>query len=216
MSSKVRKPPRNNRESACDGNGIESLYLQFLKQFYEKGDRRKTQDLAARVENALAASPDYAGSIREEEIRSLIAESRGDFAQAARSREAEIRKILQLHTLSVNTPGWEYVARQYGFSDVSDRLDLLAILYDELGDLDRAIATLHESKRYCESHGIPFDGRDLLDELEQARDAAVEGHPDHVVAREQIDDAACKHKEKHHEWHHESDCKLDADSACQF
>jgi hypothetical protein len=131
----------------------------------------------------------YAGSIREEEIRSLIAESRGDFAQAARSREAEIRKILQLHTLSVNTPGWEYVARQYDFSDVSDRLDLLAILYDELGDLDRAIATLRESKQYCESHEAPFDGQGLLDELEQAREKQAARSP-RRVDRDQLDDFA--------------------------
>lgn len=90
------------------------------------------------------------------------------FARAARFREAEIRKILELHSLSVNTPSWEYVARQYDFSDVSDRLDLLAALYEKLGDSERAIATLLESKHYCESHGVPFDGQDVLAELQAA------------------------------------------------
>ena len=60
-------------------------------------------------------------------------------------------------------------SRQYDYSDLSDRLDILASLYAERGDLDRAVDLLQESKRFCESHQIPFDGQDLLDEYEQAR-----------------------------------------------
>ena len=104
----------------------------------------------------------------------MIAEFRGDFAEAARSREAEIRKILALHALTANTDNWKYVSRRYDFSDVSDRLDLLAILYDAQGELDSRISTLMESRHYCESHRIPFDAQDLLDELEQARTGSTD------------------------------------------
>jgi hypothetical protein len=61
------------------------------------------------------------------------------------------------------------VFRHYDYGDISDRLDLLAILYAEQGYLDRAIKTLEESKRFCESHEIRFDGGDLLEELEESR-----------------------------------------------
>jgi hypothetical protein len=63
----------------------------------------------------------------------------------------------------------QYVSRKYDFDDVSDRLNLLAILYDEQGELERAIAVLMESKQYCASHNIPFDALDLLEELELDR-----------------------------------------------
>jgi len=160
---------RKTQKSACNEDNLHSLYLEFLKRFYEDGDRKQARKLATRLEQALASSPDDAAAIRGDEIRSLLAELRGDFAEAARCRETEIRRILELHSLVVNTPSWDYVSRRYDFSDVSDRLDLLALLYDKQGDLDRAIATLIESRDYCQSHKIPFDGREILEELEQDR-----------------------------------------------
>ncbi|HVA51474.1 MAG TPA: hypothetical protein VNH11_34345 [Pirellulales bacterium] len=160
-----RKPP-----TASDG--IESLYLDLLHSFYDAGDRKKAEKIATRLGAALATRPDFSDSIRAEEIRSLIAELRGDLAAAIRSREAEIRKILELHSLAINTPSWPRVIKLYDFSDISDRLDLLAILYDGSGDLDRAISTLRESKQFCEAHMIPFDGQELLDELERSRQSA--------------------------------------------
>ncbi len=146
---------------------LESLYDEFLDLFYGNGDRKSARKLVRPLKD-LANSPEYADSIRAEEVRSLLAEFRGDLTEAIRRREAEIRKIYELHGMSINTPSWELVKRRYDFSDVGDRLDLLALLYDRLGDLDRAIAILHESKHYCEAHGVPFDGQDILDELTQA------------------------------------------------
>jgi hypothetical protein len=164
---------RNSNKSVPSPQELDLLYLRLVKLFYEKGDRKEAQTVVSHLKRVLAASPDYSSSIRGKEIRSLIAEFRGDFVEAARSREAEIRKILELHTLTANTEHWKYVSQQYDFSDVSDRLDLLAILYDTKGELDRAIATLLESKHYCESHRIPFDAQDLLEELGQARTARM-------------------------------------------
>jgi hypothetical protein len=158
-------------KSGAAGETVEALYAQLLTAFYENGNRAQARTVASRLDKALAASPDAADSIRAEEIRSLIAELRGDLRQAVESREAEIRKILELHTLTVRRPSWDYLVRRYDFSDVSDRLDLLAALYDRQGDVDRAIATLHESKQYCQAHQVPFDGQDLLQELEYGRTA---------------------------------------------
>jgi hypothetical protein len=151
---------------------IDALCVEFLKRFYDQRDREKAAQIAARLRIVISDSPEFADSIRGEEVRSLIAELDGNFQEASRSREAELRKILELHARTVNTRGWEYVAREYDFSDVSDRLDLLAILYDRQGDVARAIATLRESQQYCISHDVPFDGQDLLDELEQGQNGA--------------------------------------------
>ncbi|HEX7449135.1 MAG TPA: hypothetical protein VF306_16395, partial [Pirellulales bacterium] len=51
-----------------------------------------------------------------------------------------------------------------GYEDLSDRLDLLAGLYHDNGDLDRAINALQESKQLCEQQCLEFDGGDMLDE----------------------------------------------------
>ena len=170
MISKARS---RRPKSRSDAVAVETLYLRLLRQFYEEDNRERAEQTALQLEASLASSPEFARSIRGDEIRSLIAELRNDFAEAARCREAEIRKILELHSLAVNSPSWKYVARQYDFDDVSDRLDVLALLYDRLGDADRAVATLVESKHYCASHGIRFDGQALLDELSQSRNGAA-------------------------------------------
>jgi hypothetical protein len=163
------KAPRHRSKTVSATDEVEDLYLELLKWFYEKDDRNRAEEVARRLEVALANRPEVADSIRGEEIRSLLAELHGDLVEAARSRESEIRKILELHSLAMETPDWAYVFRQYDYSDVSDRLDLLAMLYAEQGDLDRAVKTLQESKLFCQSHGVPFDGQDLLSELEQSR-----------------------------------------------
>jgi hypothetical protein len=141
------KANRNGAESVLSPRVLESLYFSLVKLFYDKHDREQTGKIAARLERALATSPEFSSSIR---------------------------KILELHALTANTPKWKYVSRQYDFSDVSDRLDLLATLYDAQGELDRAISILLESQDYCASHKILFDAEDLLDELTQARIGATE------------------------------------------
>ncbi len=148
---------------------VETLYASLIDVFYDKTDRERARQIATKLQRILDNRPDVADSIRGEEIRSLIAELNGNLQEAIRRRECEIRRILELHSLACGKPGWAYVLRQYDYGDVSDRLDLLASLYFSVGDWDRAIATLRESKAYCEGHGIAFDGQDLLDEFEQER-----------------------------------------------
>ncbi len=185
----TRKAIRDRQKPAEVADETESLYQELLHWFYEKANRERAQKVARRLEAALAARPDVADSIRGEEIRSLLAELRGDLTEAIRSRESEIRKIFELHSLARDTPGWDYVRRQYDYGDVSDRLDLLAALYADQGDLDRAIATLQESKQFSEAHQIPFDGQDLLDEFTDAQRTPVEGVQQSAVPRGVIDEA---------------------------
>jgi hypothetical protein len=54
-----------------------------------------------------------------------------------------------LHRISINTPGRDFVLRAYDYSDLSDRLDLLAILYHDVGDVRKAIRVLKESGGYA-------------------------------------------------------------------
>jgi hypothetical protein len=182
------KRPNQNSGSLKPAEDVETLYLALVKDLYEREDRKRARETASKLEGILASEPDLASSIRGEEIRSLIAELNGNLAEAIRRRESEIRKIFELHSLAWGKPSWDYVFRQYDYSDLSDRLDLLAALYANAGVWEQAIATLRESKTYCDGHGIPFDGQDLLDEFEKG------ANPKGIVTREksqleQIDNA---------------------------
>jgi hypothetical protein len=147
---------------------VESLYHDLLRKFYEDADLAGAARVAKRLEQQLVSETEAARSIRGDEIRSLLAELRGDWDEAIRNREREIRRILALHTIQEHATR-EYICDQYSYSDIADRLDLLANLFARRGDLDCAIETLIESREFCELHHIPFDGQELLDEFEQDR-----------------------------------------------
>lgn len=161
--------PRAEAEDSAD-----SLYWALLEKHYGENDHVAAKAIADRLLVILAEDPSFRSSIRGEEIRSIAAELDGNLTEAIEARQAEIRKILELHTLSVHTKSWAYVEKQYDFSDVGDRLDLLALLYDDQGSTHRAIDTLLESKEYCQARGIPFDGQDILDELTASVPPAAE------------------------------------------
>jgi hypothetical protein len=154
-------------------DGIETLYHRLLNSWYSKHDRTKALPIANRLEAALERVSTGRSSIKAAECRSLIAEVRGNLAEAIEQREKEIRLIRRLHNISLDTPGRDFVLRRYDLSDVSDRMDLLAMLYHDAGNLDKALQILRRSKRLCQSHGIPFDGADLLEEYTAEQKAAL-------------------------------------------
>jgi hypothetical protein len=184
MSSKA-PPTRRTFRTAWDE--ISYLYDKLLYWFYDREDSARALPFAKRLERLLKKAPDADTAIMTAECRSLIAELRGDLRGAIRHRENEVRLIKRLHQISRNTPSWERIARHMGYSDLSDRLDLLAILYHDAGDLGRAIATLRESKALCARHDILFDGQDLLEEyLNETRlgsEAGADGRGQRKVAQ---------------------------------
>jgi hypothetical protein len=158
------KAPPTRRNFPSAGDEIDYLYHKLLYWLYDRDERSKALAFCGRLEQLLDKESGEQATIRAEECRSLICESRGDLPGAIRSRENEIRLIERLHALTRGTPSWATIRRDYDYGDLSDRLDLLAVLYHDSGRLDRAIGTLRESKRLCAAHRIPFDGQDLLDE----------------------------------------------------
>jgi tetratricopeptide (TPR) repeat protein len=159
----------SRRKFDGDWDEIDYLYMKILRWFYEREDRRKALPYCARLQALLERTPDVHEAILGEECWSLLCEVQGDLMGAIAYREHEIELIKRLHRISVNTPGRDIILREYDYSDLSDRLDMLAILYHDAGDIAKAIQVLKESRRLCKRHGIPFDGADLLrDYLAQA------------------------------------------------
>jgi tetratricopeptide (TPR) repeat protein len=155
---------RTRRKFKSDWDEIEYLYHKILSWFYERGDRSKALRFCDRLEGLLRrASPDHL-AILGEECWSLVYEVRGDLRKAIEHRKNEIRLIKRLRKSALNSPQRDFLLHGYDISDLSDRYDLLAILYHDAGDLPTALKVLRQSKQLCEAHGIPFDGQDILDE----------------------------------------------------
>jgi tetratricopeptide (TPR) repeat protein len=109
-------------------------------------------------------------NILGEECWSLVYEVEGDLTKAIEYREREIRLIEKLwRTATPETR--DIVLKDYGPVDLSDRLDLLAGLYHQQGDLNRAIEILRQSQDLCHQYNVEFDGKEMLNEYraEKAR-----------------------------------------------
>ncbi len=156
------EPPPDRRKFADDRDKDEYLYHKLLYWLYERHDAARARAFAERLARLLSRASRSDEAIVPEECRSLICEARGDLPGAIKHRENEIRLMKRLHAISRTSPQREDLLRLHGYGDLSDRLDLLAVLYHESGQQDRAIATLQDSKRLCEESGIAFDGEDLL------------------------------------------------------
>jgi tetratricopeptide (TPR) repeat protein len=164
------KPPPDRRTFADKWDEIGYLHDKLLYWLYQRADPRKARGYAQRLEQLLpTAAPDHE-AILGEECWSLVHETKGELGRAIKSRENEVRLIRRLYELSRGAPYKEVALRDYGYDDLSDRLDLLAVLYHDSGDLDKAITTLQESRKLCQEHGMEFDGDDMLqDYLEEKR-----------------------------------------------
>jgi hypothetical protein len=161
-----------SERSVPAGEWIELTYLydKILYWFYDRGDRPRALEIRDSFERLLNAVASEHEAIFGEHCWSILHELDGDHRRAIEAREREIGLILKLREISKDTAGAEYVLRGYGIETLCDRLDLLAILYHESGDPDRAIVALAESRRLAEAAGIPFEGGDLLREYLDERE----------------------------------------------
>jgi len=171
------KPPADRRKFGGEWDEINYLYDKLLYWLYEREDAARARPYADRLAQLLPkADPKHEG-IFSEECWSLLYEANADLPKAIQHRENEIRKMRQLHEIARSSPRQALVFKCAGYGDLSDRLDLLATLYHASGQLDKAIATVLESKRLCKQHRIPFDGEDMLEEYQEEKQATANGTP---------------------------------------
>ncbi|MCI0360642.1 MAG: hypothetical protein L0211_19370 [Planctomycetaceae bacterium] len=138
---------------------IDELHGRMMEALYRREDRRAAAKMAPRLRALLARHDPSCETILGAAARVLLAELDGDFWSAIRAREREI-ELLRLLIDDELPP--EVRTRP---ADIGDRLDLLAGLYWDSEDLDRAEEILLESQRWCAEHKVKFDGRAMLNEL---------------------------------------------------
>lgn len=163
------KAPAVRRQFANAWDEINYLRDKVLFWLYQREQPEKALPFAKRLQQLLDRADAKQEAILGQECRSLAFEAIGDFAKAIEHRQQEINYIRKLQEISRGTPGEDYALKGYGSADLSDRLDLLAVLYRDNGELGKAITTLRESRMICEKHGIEFDGADLLEEYLKER-----------------------------------------------
>jgi hypothetical protein len=157
----TKAPPTRTRFRS-DWDEIEYLYHKILYWFYERADRERALRFAGRLRRLLERNAHEHQSIFGEECWSILSELGGDITAAVRHRERETELILKLWEVTPSDPDRSPAIDPYEVADLADRLDLLAMLYHDAGDLDHAILTLLRSKWLCASFGIPFESEGLL------------------------------------------------------
>lgn len=159
------KAPATRRRFRTDWEQIVYLYHKVLYWFYTREDRRQAALFAERLRPLVATADPNCEAILGASSRALLAELSGDLWVAIRSREREIELMRRL--ADANPPP----AAALGPDELSDRLDLLALLYWKADNLVRAVQILEESKQLCAKHHVPFDGQDVLDEVRREQEA---------------------------------------------
>lgn len=142
---------------------VEKLYGRILTLFYEKNDRQGALRLAPKLRLLIALCDPGCTSILGAAARSVLSELEGDYWSAIHCREREIELLRKVQDASL-PPRVRATAEE-----ISDRLDLLASLHWEAGDLDKAEKILLESERFCTQHAVKFDGRPMLKELRREK-----------------------------------------------
>jgi hypothetical protein len=167
------KPPPDRRKFTSEGDEVGYLYDKLLYWLYQRANPPRARPYAQRMERILERTDPRQETIFGQECRSLAREAAGDLPGAIDHRENEIRLIRRLHEISRGKPHERFALKGYGPDDLSDRLDLLATLYRDSGNLDKAIEVLRESQKLCQSNGVRFDGEDLLREYLEEREPQV-------------------------------------------
>jgi len=158
------KAPRAKSHRVQKWREIEDLYHKLLYWYYDRQDLKKARQVARQLEGRLSAATSDRRTILYKGAWSLVLECKGDLLGAIKYREEEIGLIKRLLQISLKAPNPKAILKYYDYADLSDRLDLLAILYHDAGNLEQAHKILRQSKRLCEMHQLPFDGQDLLDD----------------------------------------------------
>ena len=154
--------PPNRRKFYHEWDAIKYYYHKALYWYYNRHDRAKALRFCDPLEKLLQEHTAEHQAILGEAAWSLLYEVKGELSKAVHYRESEIKQIKRLWEISIGTPSEEIALQGYGASDLSDRYDLLAILYHDADNLDKALSLLQESKQLCQTHGVRFDGKDLV------------------------------------------------------
>ena len=145
------------------------LFQKMLYHFYRRSDRPRAIPYGLKLLRALHHLDPRAASIPGNEYRAVIAELDEDLADAIRYRLREIRlyeKLIRRGQLESSQLTWDRYA---------DRYDLLASLYMDAREWDKACAAIRKSERICQEHEIPFDGEALKADIATARETAAAG-----------------------------------------
>lgn len=158
------KPRIQRGRLAKDWREVDYLYHKLLYWLYERQSVQKARVYAERLERLLPMLDPHHEAILGEECWSLVYETKRDLPRAIAHRENEIRMMYRLHEISPQPINKSVLLEGRRYQDLRDRLDLLASLYHEKGELQRAIAILQESRQFCAEHDLKFDGSEMLEE----------------------------------------------------
>lgn len=91
----------------------------------------------------------------------MVYEFKGDIKNAIKYRKNEIKLMKKFLKLPESN-----LIKDIDYSDVHDRLILLALLYDKTNDDSNAIKSLKEAKKIAKKYKFSFGAQDLIDEID--------------------------------------------------
>lgn len=128
----------------------------------------RARPFAKRLERLLRREATSHETIKGEECWSLVHELKGNLRKAIEYRKSEIRLMKRLLAARSREEKAGAGGRHYwpdDYSDLADRLALLAMLYTRAGDTKSAVASIKAAARLAETHGFVLESQELFDDL---------------------------------------------------
>ena len=143
------------------------LYHRILDLFYGQGSKARAVPIAFRLLRILDKLDPNSDALLTLAARAVLAELDGDLVEAIQFRK---RELVAMDRLIAKR---QLEAASLDFSDYADRLDLMANLSFDLGDLDAAEEAIGQSLAFCRKHGVKFDGKDIQSAIRKARKSTL-------------------------------------------
>jgi len=142
------------------------LYHRLLDLFYSQESKARAVPVAFRLLRMLDKLDPNSDTLLTLAARAVIAELDGDLTEAIHYRQRELAVMDQLIAKR------QLEAADLTYADYADRLDLIANLALELGDLEAAEMAIERSVAFCRKHRVKFDGADIRTAIRKARKLA--------------------------------------------
>jgi tetratricopeptide (TPR) repeat protein len=145
--------------------------------FYKEGKQSRARPFVDRMEVVLLALGPNEDSMHVQEGWALVHEVRGDLREAARYREKEITQWERFfRALEEDTrPKEERPDWSSDHKHAADSYVRTAMLYEKLGELEKAYEHLEKGERHARKYGLAFPHEDFRGRLRKAIQEAKAG-----------------------------------------
>ena len=167
MSPELSPLPKTRRTFVSDWDELTYLHEKLLYWFYGRGRNARALHFATRAEMISSRLLlEHKDAVFLHECLALVYEVRRELRRAARHRETQIRLLEQYIKIARPTSTELAAMSNMDYEDLARTYILNAMIWDDLGEFEKARKALRSAKSLAEEHGFAFTQEQFLANIE--------------------------------------------------